>query len=421
MGRSEKRKARYWERGWWPVFTFQSVCVCVLICALLCVFLPMAACSREAPRGGPLEVVACFGESGNAPGQFGYPRCIEQDGDSLWVIDKLARVQRLDPRAGRSLEVWRTPKFDNGKPTGVTVWRPEQREAGEVGGRTDQSLLFIADTHEHRILVYEIRALDAAQAGGTPIEQAPKLLGSFGSYGESDGQMVYPTDICVVASPDGRLIERVYVSEYGGNDRISIWEPKAQALRASETMGLQAKPNSSEDRYGDWRFVRSFGTFGDSVSAENVQFSRPQMMTLSDDGRQLVIADACNHRIGVFTLEGALVRWIATQGPGKEPGQLAYPYAVLPLGDGTIMVTEYGNNRLQRLDIESGASLGIFGQQGRGAGQLSTPWGMTRIGDRLYVLDSGNSRIVAISVPRGRPEALSPALAAHQGTTGGGP
>jgi hypothetical protein len=144
-------------------------------------------------------------------------------------------------------------------------------------------------------------------------------------------------------------------------------------------------------------------------------------MSLTDDGSQLIISDACNHRIGVFTLEGELVRWIATRGPGKEPGQVSYPYAIVPLGDGTIMVAEFGNNRLQRLDLATGDSLGIFGQAGRAKGQLSTPWSMTRVGDLLYVLDSGNSRVVALDVPRGRPEVLTGSLASTQGDAKGGP
>lgn len=399
----------------------------------------LAGCSREAPKGGPLEVVVGFGESGNAPGQFGYPRAIDHDNsggvETIWVIDKLARVQRLDAKSGRALEAWRMPKFDKGKPTGVTVWeggggevasKRASQHASEGDGKVGQPLLFVVDTHEHRIMAFAIRAVPAE---GETLTDLPPVVATFGSYGEGDGQMVYPTDVCVVPTADGSGIEKVFVSEYGGNDRVSIWMPDPSQMEGqgvgetSATDSPSAQPSGTptpdlshgEGRYARWKFVRSFGTFGDSPSKELVQFSRPQTMSLTDDGSQLIISDACNHRIGVFTLEGELVRWIATRGPGKEPGQVSYPYAIVPLGDGTIMVAEFGNNRLQRLDLATGDSLGLFGQAGRAKGQLSTPWSMTRVGDLLYVLDSGNSRVVALDVPRGRPEVLTGGLASTHG------
>jgi hypothetical protein len=403
----------------------------------------LAGCSREAPRGGPIDVVVGFGESGNAPGQFGYPRAIDRDEsgdvDTIWVIDKLARVQRIDAATGRALEDWRMPKFENGKPTGVTVWEGAGRGGERTSERANEGkeapLLFVADTHEHRVVVFAIRE---ARADGETITERPPIVATFGSYGEGDGEMVYPTDVCVVPTQDGRGIARVFVSEYGGNDRVSIWEPASESPSQREGFGVGEIPATSESvatevadsptpgpslwegGYSNWKFVGSFGTFGDSASKDNVQFSRPQTMSLTDDGSQLIIADACNHRVGVFTLEGELVRWIATRGPGAGPGQLAYPYAISTLGDGTIMVAEYGNNRLQRLDLATGDSLGIFGQAGRGKGQLSTPWSMTRVGDLLYVLDSGNSRVVALDVPRGRPDALTGGLASTQGDEGAG-
>lgn len=385
----------------------------VVVALFACVTL--FGCDHKAPVGGPLEVVAKIGESGSAPGQFGYPRCLDHDEDSLWVIDKLARVQRLDPKTGNVLEVWRTPKYDNGKPTGVTLWTPALRE--NTPGQSP--LLFVADTHEHRVLVYALRSAAADMSQGL-VDQPPTLVASFGSYGTGDGQMIYPTDICVVPAQDGS-IEKLFVSEYGDNDRVSIWVPRPN--EKADAAGGSPNPNPSR-REGllEFEYQSSFGTFGDGVSADSVQFSRPQAMTLAMTkslGRVLLIADACNHRVGVFTLEGNLLRWIRDPaGPSDKPGGFTYPYGICDLEDGTVMVAEYGNCRLQRIDVETGESLGIFGERGRGQAQLSTPWAVTRLNDKLYVLDSGNSRILVIEAPRGKPKPLSssPQLA-HSGAS----
>src|SRR5262245_7386857 len=79
--------------------------------------------SAEHERNGerPLAVVASFGEVGLSPGQFTYPRVIENDGKSLYVIDKAAHVQRLDPKTGEATAMWTMPDSVNGKPCGATI------------------------------------------------------------------------------------------------------------------------------------------------------------------------------------------------------------------------------------------------------------------------------------------------------------
>src|SRR3954466_8963629 len=54
-----------------------------------------------------LAVTMVFGEVGLSPGQFSYPRAIDTDGKDLWIIDKGARVQRIDPATGKGLSLWR--------------------------------------------------------------------------------------------------------------------------------------------------------------------------------------------------------------------------------------------------------------------------------------------------------------------------
>lgn len=320
-----------------------------------------------------------FGGSGNAPGQYGYPRCIDADDNTLWIIDKLARVQRVDPKTGYALTVFKMPRFENGKPTGVTVWRSADSAApGPV--------IFVADTHEHRVMVYQGAPHPASS---TAEEAPPALLASFGTSGEGPGQFIYLTDVAVLSTDDRKAVQRLYVSEYGGNDRISIYEPDGGPW--NPTGGAPA-----------FHYVRSFGHFGSGDSGDDVQFSRPQSMAVDTRTRELIVTDACNHRVGRFTLEGALVAWYGrSDEPSTAPGRFKYPYGLSLLGDGSAMVAEYGNNRLQRIDLATGDCLGLFGQPGRSRGQLATPWGVAVLGDTVYVLDSGNSRVQAFAMPHG--------------------
>lgn len=339
-------------------------CACVLVATAL---LPVG-CGPES--GGPIEVRVEIGEPGGAPGQFAYPRCIDADGESVWVIDKTARVQRLDPRTGECLASFRMPEWELGKPVGVTA---------APFGDPPEPALYIADTHYHRLMVYR---------PPTTVDGAATLLASVGRYGKGDGEFIYPTDAAVVTG-EGGAVERVYVAEYGGNDRISVFD-------------------------GDLRFLFAFGAFG---SGDGVEFNRPQSIAWEPIRGEIVVADSCNHRIGRFTPDGALIAWYGSPArAGAEPGEFRYPYGLAVLSDRTALVAEFGNSRVQRIDLDTGGALAAYGRAGRGRGELAYPWGVAVLDRTVFVLDSGNGRVVGFD----RPSLRSVRAARHEERGGGG-
>ncbi len=315
----------------------------------------LVACDERAETGEGvrLEVRRVLGEPGREPGQYMYPRGIASSGGQLWVVDKGARVQRIDPQTGRCTRIFQTPKFENGKPTGLTL-APLPGEEARLG-------LYVADTHEHRILAYDI------QSGS----DEPVL--AFGSFGTEGGQFVYPTDIAVETDAEGRL-RRIYVSEYGGNDRISVFGPDLDFLSSFGAFGVAGEGDTSEGR---------------------VVLDRPQSIAIDQSAGELIVTDACNHRLGRFTLDGALIAWIG----GGASDLLRYPYGLELIGRRQALVAEFGGNRVSRVDLDSGEVIGTIGQPGRETGQLASPWGVAVVGDELFVLDSGNNRIQVVSMP----------------------
>ncbi len=287
--------------------------------------------SKQSTRALPTDQV--IGRAGRTEGRFDIPRAftIDPTDGALFVVDKSGRVQRFASDGTFEL-AWKMPKFENGKPTGMSF--------GPDG------LLYVADTHEHQILVFD---------------RDGKVRRSIGSYGQGSGQFVYPTDVAF--DPDGLM----YVSEYGGNDRIQVFDK-------------------------DGRVLREFGSPG---SGEG-QFARPQSLAFSLDGSELFVADSCNHRIAVFSREGLLQRTLC--GAGTGAGELAYPYGVCTLADGCLLVAEFGNCRVQRLDAQSGKSRAILGGGGRAVGRLNAPWSVAIHADRAYILDCANGRVQSMPV-----------------------
>ncbi len=340
-------------------------------------------CRKQAAPGAAIDAVVSWGETGVQPGQMNYPRAIDADRGALWVIDKGAQAQRFDAKTGQRTGGWLLKDYQFGKPTGVTCYRLGERD-----------LLLVPETHYHRVTIFEIPA--AYESGEPPI------LTRFGSFGRGDGQFTFPTDVAVLPGPGGRGIARLYVCEYGGNDRISAFD-------AADPM----EPGKG------FTFAFAFGSFGDSARADDVQFSRPQSVDVDAARGELVVTDACNHRVGRFTLEGKLVAWIGSpETASEEPGRFLYPYGLKLLGDGTALVSEFQTSRVQHIDLLTGRSLGTYGHRGRRPGEISSPWGVTADGKLAYVLDSGNDRVIGFELPA-RERARADELAARA-TKGGG-
>ena len=438
----------------------------VLAAAIAC-----AGCESGPPGAADAHVLGIIGSSGRGPGEFLYPRAIDLDAEgNLYVADRTGRIQYFSPKA-EVLGVIRLPEIEKGYPTGLAV--------------APDGNLYVADTHYHRVLVYENagrgaprrmpeagaaprptseagaapRPTSEAGAAPRPVPEAGaaprptheagaaprptwRLVREFGSFGTGDGQFIYPTDVAFATTeagaaprptheagaaprptheagaaprptpeagaaprptseagagprPTWRLVREfgsfgtgdgqfiyptdvafarseagaaprptfsVYVSEYGGNDRVSVYTPEGA-------------------------FVRSFGRPGSGPG----EFSRPEAMRVDSRRQVLYVADACNHRVARYTLDGRLLGYFGTVGQG--PGELRYPYGLALLADGALAVGEYGNNRVQLFSPE-GRSLKCLGRAGRAPGQLAYPWGVAAAADgKVYVVDAGNNRV----------------------------
>jgi sugar lactone lactonase YvrE len=196
--------------------------------------------------------------------------------------------------------------------------------------------LVVADTHYHRVAFFDRNGRERAAWGGK---------------GTSTGSFIYP--VCLARDPQGRL----YVGEYGGNDRVQVFRP-------------------------DGTVERILGAFGAGVGC----FQRPSGLAWRKG--LLYVADAFNNRIQVWTQEGIC------QGVFAPGVALQYPYALSFDAADRLWVVEYGACRVTCLDIQ-GRLLGRHGMPGAGPEHLRTPWGLTLGADgQVWIADTGNHRLL---------------------------
>jgi hypothetical protein len=127
-------------------------------------------------------------------------------------------------------------------------------------------------------------------------------------------------------------------------------------------------------------------------------FDRPHMCRAAADGT-LIVADTWNHRLQRFTAEGSFSGWLGSGGVGwrdddappaqsREPGAFSAPVAVSFAPDGRMVVTDWGNNRLQWF-TPGGHLMMVDDQLG-----LDRPYDAQIFGSTLAIADSHHGRVL---------------------------
>jgi hypothetical protein len=165
--------------------------------------------------------------------------------------------------------------------------------------------LYVADTLNHRIAVYDARG---------------RFLRAWGSVGTGPGQFAAnqsPGDVAVASNGN------VYVAD--------TWN---QRIEEFTSMG---------------RFLRQWG--GGATGAGPGPFYGPRSLAVAPSGR-VYVADTGNKRILVYSPDGHYVTSFGS--PGSGPGEFNEPSSVTVDGRGHLFVADFWNRRIQELTPAGG-------------------------------------------------------------------
>jgi DNA-binding beta-propeller fold protein YncE len=137
----------------------------------------------------------------------------------------------------------------------------------------------------------------------------------------------------------------------------------------------------------DWNLTGKFGTAGKNPG----EFESPSAAVVLGD--RVLVADASNSTLQVFTPLGVYLSTAATQ--GTADGLLDAPSVMLLGTGGTVFVSDTNNNRIQTFKAADASFDKVLDYPPADGGPLLAPDGLAQdFRGWLYVSDTGNHRVV---------------------------
>ncbi len=254
--------------------------------------------------------------------------------------------------------------------------------------------VYVTDTFLHRVRKFNAEG---------------QFITAWGTWGTGDGQFQYPHGILV--GPNGSI----YVVD-NGNDRVQVFNLDGDFIRTwgSEGSGpgqfnepsgiaMDAAGNLYVADLGNFR-VQKVDSQGTPLNEWGRQGTGPGQLNFDldtldelgsgiavDANGRVYVADSENHRIQIFTSDGAVIgQW---GGQGSDLDQLNSPRGITVDGEGNIYITDSFNHRVQKRDPQ-GNVIDYWGQRGSGNGDFDYPTGIAVAEDgTIYVNGFGNDRV----------------------------
>ena len=298
-------------------------------------------------------------------------------------------------------EISDTPSLDYSQ---VTVEAPGSLMVGQPGdltspkniARLPDGNLVVLDSGNHRVRIMDLEG---------------NVLQEFGQFGSEPGQLNEPWGVAVasdgtfyIADTWNHRIQHLdqqgnvmhiwgQFGETGGQlgQPSVFWGPRDVAIDTAGHVYVTDTGNKRVQKFdAEGNFLGQFGGEGTAPG----QLSEPVGITIAPDGT-IYVADTWNQRVQSFTAEGQPVQQFSVPGAWLTQNLLNKPF--IAASNEQIWISDPEGFRLIEMNRQ-GEVTRVWGQFGNDANGLNFPLGLTFDGQRLWVADSENGRVLGYDV-----------------------
>lgn len=223
------------------------------------------------------------------------------------------------------------------------------------------------------------------------------LSSTFGGRGSDKGQFDRPFGVCTLENNNVLVAEqgncRVQVVTLTGRHvrfiGVGVLEEAVGAVSCNETLVAVGHCGAGRGfrvclfELASGALLSKLGPLGVDDGCLGKFCSA---VRFSPNGAHLLVAEADNNRLSLWTLEG---EYVFTFGEGE----VAAPRDVAFSASWDIVVADSRNHRLCVFSGENGLLLRSWGSEGTGPGQFKTPYAVASFDRHLYVLDYDSARV----------------------------
>jgi DNA-binding beta-propeller fold protein YncE len=273
----------------------------------------------------------------------------------------------------------------SGDPRGITI-------------SADGTRAFVSDDGNHRVQVFDAsfgtEGAYIESLGGAP-EALDYLVDARGLEATGDGKLIV-TDEWDYDLKQFTISESSFDWTFFGAAASldGVNSPRGLAIDSAGRIYASDWWNQRIDRWdSDGSNPFMWGFRGTKSEDGSVNFAWDVAVQPGTD--RVFLANRESHEIEVFESNGGYVtRWGIR---GTADGRFEFPQGVAFAPDGTLVVTDSGNGRIQRFSIDAGGDgtfVAAYGTPGSAEGKLNLPAGIDVAADgTIWVADTRNDRI----------------------------
>lgn len=341
----------------------------------------------------------------NAGGTLNQPRqvTVAPDGD-VFLMD--ARNHQCDVfnGAGALLFSFGSLGTGNGQftddPRGVAV-------------SADGTLAFVTDSGSKRVEVFSLQSNGTDYTGATFAYTIPSAVSGAGQFVGPRGLTVTSDNHLLLTDEWGFNLHEMTFTATGATPTVNTTPVPPPVPGVNSPRGVHVAANGKiyivdywnqriEYMNPDGSGAATFGFRGNVSQSGAINFAWDA--AIQPGTGDIFVANRENNQVAAFSPTGTPLIIFGQNGTAN--GDLSFPQGIAFAPDGTLLVDDSGNNRIERFSLNAGDTVATwtatYGQSGTGstapAGDLNNPTGIAVAPDgTIWVADTLNNRIQSMS------------------------